>query len=464
MGGYTGLEWLALAERELLFFAGFFFLLGAVDELAVDAAWAWLKLTGKAKTGRIDREAVQGRPLSGNAAVLIPAWREAGVIGPTVSHALAAWPQPELRLYVGCYPNDPETADAVRRAAGDDARIRIVVHDRPGPTTKADCLNTIYRSLCDEELASGQRFRMIVLHDAEDMVDPAELVVMDRALAHAEFVQLPVRPEPQPVSPWVAGHYSDEFTEAHAKAMVVRDALGAALPAAGVGCAFDREILGRLAERRSIGLPFSPESLTEDYELGLVIKQLGGRARFLRLRDGDGQLIATRACFPAQLGLAIRQKSRWVHGIAFQGWDRMGWTAHPAGLWMLLRDRRGPLAAIVLACAYLMLALGAILWLAELGGLIRPWRRDTLIEVVIAFCIASFVWRAGMRFAFTTREYGPMEGLMAIVRIPVANFIAILSGRRALSAYLLTLRGATPKWDKTHHDAHPVLMRQRRTP
>ena len=70
--------------------------------------------------------------------------------------------------------------------------------------------------------------------------------------------------------------------------------------------------------------------------------------------------------------------------------------------------------------------------------------------------IASFVWRACMRFAFTTREYGWVEGFRAIMRMPVANVVAIMAGRRALFAYLRTLRGMAPKWDKTEHDAHPA--------
>ena len=99
----------------------------------------------------------------------------------------------------------------------------------------------------------------------------------------------PVLPEPLPDSSWVSGHYCDEFAEAHAKTLVVRDALGAALPAAGVGCAFDRAILARLAAERGGGYgPFSVESLTEDYELGLTVKGLGGKARFLRVRGDDG--------------------------------------------------------------------------------------------------------------------------------------------------------------------------------
>lgn len=457
--GYSLLEWLALAEHELLLFAGIFFLIGAIDELAVDAVWAWLKLRRKAITGRIDREQFRNWELDSRAAVLIPAWQEVSVIGTTVAHMLAAWPQEKLRLYVGCYRNDCATLEAAIRAAGGDTRLRLVVHDRHGPTTKADCLNRLYQAMAEDERRSGQAFGMVALHDAEDMVDPAALKVLEGGLKTAEFVQIPVLPMPQAESRWIAGHYCEEFAEAHGKAMVVRDALKAALPAAGVGCAFSRSILSRLArERRHEGGPFSIECLTEDYELGLRIKALGGRPRFLRIRGEDGRLVATRACFPAGLDQAVRQKTRWVHGIALQGWDRLGWSAHPVELWMRMRDRRGPLTAIVLAAAYLLLLIAAMLWAANLAGLGRPWEIDPLVEVLLAANLASFGWRALMRFAFTTREYGWVEGGRAVLRIPVANIIAIMAGRRALFAYARTLSGARPQWDKTHHHAHPALL------
>ena len=65
--GFTPLEWLALVEHELLLFAGFFFLIGTLDELAVDGVWAWLKLTGKARRVAVVRSEVTGRPLKGKA-------------------------------------------------------------------------------------------------------------------------------------------------------------------------------------------------------------------------------------------------------------------------------------------------------------------------------------------------------------------------------------------------------------
>lgn len=444
-----------------MLFAGCFFLLGAIDELGIDIVWLWLRLTGRARTRRIDRADYVGRPLVGAAAVLIPAWREAEVIGATVRHALAVWPQPELTLYVGCYRNDPATAEAARAAGAGDARLKVIVVDRDGPTTKADCLNGLFQVLLEDEERLGRQFRMILLHDAEDMVDPAGLALLDEGLESADFVQIPVRPEPQPASRWIAGHYTEEFAEAHAKAMVVRDALSAGLPAAGVGCAFRRGIVAQLAaQRRDAEGPFSVDSLTEDYELGLRIKALGGTARFLRARDKDGSLIATRACFPNGLGPAVRQKTRWVHGIALQGWDRLGWSLHPVELWMRMRDRRGPMTAIVLAAAYLLLVIAGILWLVDIAGKGRPWHPDPLVMLLLYANLASFAWRAAMRFAFTAHEYGWREGIRAILRIPLANCIAILAGRRALTAYFRTLLGAPPKWEKTAHDAHPVLMRE----
>ncbi len=217
LGGSSLLQLLALAEHELLLFAGCFFLLGTLDELAIDAIWVWLRLTGRAQTERVFRAREAGKPLKGRVAVLIPAWREAEVIGATIAHALAVWPQEELTLYVGCYRNDRATADAVFKAAQGDPRLRLVLHDRDGPTTKADCLNRLYRALSDDERRrGGVPFRMVLLHDAEDMVDPAALALLDRAIDRADFVQLPVRPEPQHGSRWVAGHYCEEFAETNA--------------------------------------------------------------------------------------------------------------------------------------------------------------------------------------------------------------------------------------------------------
>ncbi len=450
------LHWLALAEHELLLFAGFFFLLGAIDELSMDFAWFWLRLRGLAETPVISRQNIHYRRLSGRAAVLVPAWQEAKVIADTLTHALTVWPQDDLRIYVGVYRNDPETLEAAARGAQGDPRVRIVVHDSDGPTTKADCLNCLYRALQQDELREEREARMVLLHDAEDMVDAGGLVLLDRAIDSAQFVQLPVLPMPRRDSRWIGSHYCEEFAEAHGKSMVVRSALGASLPAAGVGCAFDRRMLAEIAFKSGRDGPFDEDSLTEDYELGIKVAAMGGKSQFLRVRGENGHLVATRAYFPDQLGHAVRQKARWMHGIALQGWDRLGWSGGAGEWWMRLRDRRGPLSAVVLFIGYTLMALALLLAGLKSLGYPAPWQPSGLLLALLAFNVASFAWRGFMRFNFTKAEYGWREGLRAVLRIPVANVISIMAGYRALFAYTRTLRGGEPRWEKTAHDAHPA--------
>lgn len=453
---WTVWQWLAIAQHELLLFAGVFFLIGALDDLAVDLSWLWLKLTGRAKTEQVDRFVLQQRELDGPLAIFIPAWQEADVIGETLAHMLGVWPQSGLRLYLGIYRNDPETLEAAMRAARGDPRLRLVIHDRDGPTTKADCLNRLYGAMRDDERRRGTPFAGVVFHDAEDMVDPAALTLLGDAIANgADFVQLPVEPLPQNGVRWLGSHYCEEFAEAHGKAMVVRGAMGAALPAAGVGCAVSRKALQQLCRRRLDLKPFAPESLTEDYELGLAVSEAGGKCEFVRARGEDGNLVATRAYFPAQLNHIVRQKTRWVHGIALQGWDRTGWGSAWIERWMRARDRRGPLTALVLLMGYTLLVLTLMIGVAASSGWTQPLVLSPTLKALLYANLGFFVWRTFWRFAFTARNYGVAQGLFAVLRIPVTNIIAIMAGRRALVAYARVLSGDAVVWDKTPHSHHP---------
>ena len=458
----AALHALQAVEHELLVFAVFWFVLGTFDEFVTDLVWLWLRLTGRARSQRV-LPGLTERPLAGRAAVLVPAWQEAAVIGQTIAHSLAAWGQPDWTLYVGCYRNDPETIAAAMAAAGGDPRVRLVIHRRDGPTTKADCLNRLYAALGQDEARRGFSYRSVVLHDAEDMVHPAALAVIDQALGEVDFVQLPVRPEPLAASRWIAGHYADEFCEAHTKALVVRDALRAALPAAGVGCGFARDALATLAAQRideGENGPFAAQCLAEDYELGLLLSRQGRGSRFLRLRDCAGALVATRSFFPADLGEAVRQKTRWMHGIALQSWERLGWSGRPVDLWMALRDRRGPLISLVLAVAYLLVVVEGVLIVARWGGYELSVQRSPLLQAMMWITVFGLAWRALFRFGFTTAEYGLAEGLRAVVRIPLANLIAILAGRRAVVNYVRGLLGETVVWEKTRHTRHPAARAQ----
>lgn len=456
LADFTAGDWFLLFQHELFLFAAVFFLIGAVDELAVDAIYGWLRLTGRTGSPSPADAPAERISLPFPAAVFIPAWREANVIGPTLMHALTAWPQSQVRFYVGCYRNDPSTLASAMVGGRGDHRVRLVVHDSEGPTSKADCLNRLYAALLEDERRLGLETGMVVLHDAEDMVDPAALGVMARALENASFVQLPVMALPQRGSRWIAGHYTDEFAEVHGKTMVVRDALGAGLPGAGVGCAIERGFLHRLAHRNR-GEAFATASLTEDYELGLEVTAMGGRSRFVRAHAADGRLIATRAFFPAHLSDAVRQKTRWVHGVALQSWDRLGWRGGACDIWMQMRDRRGPFAALLLVIGYLLVLLSAVQFTLAALDMAPAIRLSPLLKWLLIANLVALIWRAAMRAAFTARDFGWREGVRSIPRIVVSNTIAIMSGRRAFAAYLRTLAGEPPQWEKTEHRDHPVL-------
>ena len=452
---YAGFfQLIGLLQLELLLFAGVFFLIGSVDEMAVDAIWIWLRARGKIQTNSISRRDLQSCQLDARIAVLFPAWQESNVIESTLRHTCSAWPQADIGFFVGCYANDPATIEAAKKITSGDRRFRLVTVPHAGPTTKADCLNVLYRAVEEEEQSSSIKFPGLLLHDAEDMVDPGAIVLMDRALQRCDFVQLPVVPVAHPKSRWISAHYIEEFAEAHGKTLIVRNALGAGVPAAGVGCAFKREILERIARERG-GQPFSEASLTEDYELGLSIQRLGGRSQFLRVRGEDGNLIATRAYFPGTIAAAVRQKSRWLHGIAFQSWDRLGWSDSFAENWMRLRDRRGPLAAIVLFAGYLLVVLAGATSILSWFGYAQPIELTPFLWWLMILNLCAFVWRAVMRFGFVYRDYGAAEGLRAVFRIPVANIIAILAARRATMAYISVIAGRDLNWEKTAHKDHP---------
>lgn len=441
----------ALIARELAFFAAAGFLVGGIDDLAVDFAWIARSVrrffTGKG--GDLRMAALTHPTEPGRFAIFVPAWREADVIGPMLHHSARQLAGQDFRLFVGCYPNDLETIAAARRVADRAANISVVICSKHGPTTKADCLNQLWRAMKAEEDASGERFKAIVLHDAEDVVDREELALFDRLVGDHALVQIPVIPLVDPGSRWVAGHYCDEFAEAHGKDMVVRDALGSGVPSAGVGCAIERDMLGDIADNRD-GQPFHADSLTEDYELGLRIAERGGSGRFVRMRDEDGRLIAVRAHFPARIGPAVRQKTRWVTGIALMGWDRLGWSGGWAEHWMRMRDRRSILAATILLAAYL-----ALVMITVLAG-IAYFTSFELTPLAPAFAtllsinVGLLGWRLAMRAFFTARGYGWREGLCAVPRALMSNIIAMIAARRAITRYLFGAR-SEPVWDKTTH-------------
>lgn len=450
------LEWLVLgASHELMLFASVGILLIGLDDLFFDALWLGTR-------GERQAHATGKPPLAGTVAIFIPAWDEHRILAVMLRRLLAAWAGEDIRIYIGCYPNDAATLFAISPLVASDRRLRLVVNERDGPTTKGDNLNRLWAALGEDERSEGMRFAAIVLHDAEDHVHPGEIALYRRHLTDAAMVQIPVVPIIARGARWIGGHYGDEFAEAHGKEMVVRSRLGMPLPSAGVGCALTRHTLALLAIERG-GDPFRCNSLTEDYEIGMVIGAYGLHARFVYEIGMGGDRVVSRGAFPDRAEAAVRQKARWIAGIALAGWDHLGWPGARRGIvaaqsgrvwlarWMLWRDRRAPLAALVLLAAYAGLMLTALGWA---GQALFGWDKAIVGEgmrLLLALNAVMLVWRLGMRSLFAGRCYGWREAAWAVPRAFVANIVAILAARRALMIYWRMLRSGEVVWDKTEH-------------
>lgn len=449
-------EWLVLGTgRELMLFASVGILLLGLDDLLLDALWL--------STRRCAALAPETPPIDGRFAVFVPAWDEADELPAMLLRTLAAWRDEDMRLYVGCYPNDVATLFAISPLIGSDPRLRLVVNNRMGPTTKGDNLNQMWAALGEDERAEGMKFAAIVLHDVEDHVHPGELTLYRRYLGKYAMVQIPVVPVMNPRQRWVGGHYGDEFAEAHGKELVVRSLLDMPLPSAGVGCALTRNAMALLAINRG-GEPFRRDSLTEDYEIGMLIGAYGLSTRFVDAIAPSGGRIVSRGAFPDKVENAVVQKSRWIAGIALAGWEHLGWPGsllrRDAGLsagrallarWMLWRDRRAPLAALILLSAY---AGATVVALGVVGGWLWGWGAVEIgdgLRLLLAFNLLLLCWRMGMRGHFTARWYGLGEALRALPRSIVANIIAMLAVYRAIALYRRMLRSGMVVWDKTNH-------------
>jgi bacteriophage N4 adsorption protein B len=216
---------ICLAERathELVLFAAIGLAIGGIDDLIVDLIWivrsVWRRMAVYSRHPRADAASLT-RHAQGRVAVFVPAWREAEVIGPMVRTALARWAGADVRIFLGCYANDPATWNEVQAIAAQAPQVRPVLNPREGPTTKADNLNVMWHAMVADEVQAGVRFKAVALHDAEDVVHPAEVGIYAALCGRFDLVQLPVLPLiEKDAGLWrrfVSATYADEFAEAY---------------------------------------------------------------------------------------------------------------------------------------------------------------------------------------------------------------------------------------------------------
>jgi adsorption protein B len=357
-----------------------------------------------------------------------------------VRHNLMAIRYRNFDIFLGAYPNDEATLEVAKQLPGTFANVHVAVCPNPGPTSKADCLNSIYRSMRMFERRQNVRFTTIVLHDAEDMIHPDALALINRERLRYDMVQVPVLPLPTPFTEMTHGVYCDEFAEFQIIDMHARQFSGSFVPSNGVGTGFAREILERLARNR--GQVFDAESLTEDYEIGVYIHDQGYRQLFAPITSGENGFVATREYFPRTTKTAIRQRTRWVTGIALQCWERRGWAGSPLTRYWFWRDRKGLLTSPLSLLTNFLFLSGLIdLAISQLAH--RPWMFATDNPQVVVLCgltTALQCFRIAVRMACVWRIFGPAFALGVPLRTFLANLINCFASVRATWRYFLAKR------------------------
>lgn len=429
----------------------FVILLSGLDDLAIDAAWlySWLERKFKPSArlfppGPRQLEAAPQRTI----AILVPLWREHEVIARMLEHNFASIRYTRYHFFAGAYPNDDLTQNAVRTVAGRFPNVHLALCPHDGPTSKADCLNWIYQRLILHEEEAGERFDIIITHDAEDMIHPEELRWINYYAARFDFIQTPVLALHTPLLALTHGVYCDEFAEYQTRDMPVRPLLGGFLPSAGVGTGYRRDALDKLARSASNKI-FEPEALTEDYENGLRLFSLGCSQTFVPLvhPPGTKEFVATREYFPQKWFAAMRQRTRWVMGISLQTWQRHGWKGKPGVVYWLWRDRKG-----LLMNPLSLLANGVFVY----GLTTSIWQRMTPLSENLCWITFSIqCLRILVRMACVARVYGALFALGVPIRAVWANALNAAASFNALGRYAIARVKRRPlKWLKTDH-AYP---------
>ena len=196
-------------------------LISGLDDLTIDLAWMvqWLhrKLRPRADLFPPGARQLDSAPRR-RIAILVPLWHEHQVIARMLEHTLAAVRYPEYHIFAGAYPNDPQTQEAIRGVAARFENVHLALCPHDGPTSKADCLNWIFQHVLLDEERRGERFELIVTHDAEDLIHPDELRWINLYSARYDFIQTPVLALPTPLRALTHGVYCDEFAEiSHAR-------------------------------------------------------------------------------------------------------------------------------------------------------------------------------------------------------------------------------------------------------
>jgi adsorption protein B len=466
-----GLMYVASVLAVIIFISG-------LDDLFIDIVYwsrqTWRALTVYRKHAHLDYLQLyesEEKPL----AIMVPAWQEHGVIDKMAELAATTLDYENYHIFVGTYPNDPETQQDVEKVCARFPNVHKVVCARPGPTSKADCLNNVLNAITQFEQRACLKFEGFILHDSEDMLSKMELRLFNYLIGKNDLIQIPVYPLKKSWRSFTSGHYLDEFAESHGKDIVVREALAGQVPSAGVGTCFSQRAVTALIEAGN-GIAFDVQSLTEDYDISFRLKALGMKEIFVRfpviepknqqarpftLEAGislrESNVVSVREYFPESLSDAVRQKSRWIIGIVYQGLKTHRWASSGVLNYFLWRDRKGAITNFSSFLALLLAAQLLVIWVYQKAvpdaySFLSIFESDGWLAILLMANLWLMMNRIVQRIVFVTRYYGIAQGLLSVPRLLWGNLINFLANWRALKQTLLAGDIRRIAWDKTSHD------------
>jgi Glycosyltransferase like family 2 len=432
----------------LLFATSFLITVSSVDDALIDI------LAMGIVRYRAPRLARSSDPVPATA-VFVANWHEEEVLGKMVEGNLARIQIPEVSLFLGVYPNDTETLRVAKELELKyPTRVRVITNSLPGPTSKGQMLNEMFSQV----FANDDCPELIVLHDSEDVIDPRTFPIYAAYAGDHDFIQVPVFSLTRAKGAHVASTYMDEFAERHTREMIVRNAVGAAIPSAGVGTCMSKRLIRHFLRTR--GQVLMSGAVTEDYILGVEAKREGFKSAFAAVSANMEEgldFVATREFFPKTLAASIKQKTRWVYGINFEAMHKLGWDGDPWDLYFFIRDRKGMITNFLPPISLLLLGL-LLLGYINLDEL--PPELEPLLVASMWINLVALIARYFIRAASCRQVYGRFDWIGVAKRWPLSLYINMVAVFRAWKTYIGESAFASRPivWSKTTHELPDDFM------
>jgi cellulose synthase/poly-beta-1,6-N-acetylglucosamine synthase-like glycosyltransferase len=369
--------------------------------------------------------------------VLVPAYREANVVGKLVSNLGALdYPSSKLDVMLLLEADDQETIDVARGMTLPD-HMRVVVVPPGTPQTKPRACNY------GLALAHG---KYAVIYDAEDRPDPQQLRTAVAAFERDGFERAHGASRRPPLAIVQASlHYFNadynvltrmfaiEYAHWFEAMLPGMDTARLPLPLGGTSNHFDVGLLRHMGG-------WDPYNVTEDADAGLRASLLGYRVAVIPSSTGE------EAC--AHVGAWIKQRTRWIKGYMITAAVN---TRHPVRFARAvgLRGVIGMVGLIIATpLAFLAYPLALALTVAtyvgvQFIGLALP---AALVQVSVAtFVVGNLVMILSAGLAATWR-YNWRIGIFAVFS-PVYWLLHSIAAWRALYQVIWDPH----RWEKTPH-------------